>query len=106
MSDPVPHPDDADRGCLRVALAVPLILLTLAAAAFCWMAVTTRPGYPGDEDAYRGIEAGCLAAVFFAGLAALLWLLPSVRRVMRWPWVTPAAALLAVAVVRWVTIPQ
>ncbi|MFI7011728.1 hypothetical protein [Streptomyces sp. NPDC050145] len=107
MSHPVPqHPDDADRGCLRVVLAVPLVLLTLPAAYACWLALTIRPGYPGDEDAYRGIETGCLAAVFFAGLAALLWLLPPVRRVLRWPWIVPAALLLAVAVVRWVTVPQ
>ncbi|MFH9583535.1 hypothetical protein ACH4LS_00090 [Streptomyces luteogriseus] len=33
------HVDD-DRGCLRVVLAVPLTLLILIAAYFCWTALT------------------------------------------------------------------
>ncbi|MGY0024533.1 hypothetical protein [Streptomyces sp. cg35] len=104
MPDLSPEPDDI--GCVRTVLAVPLTLLTLPAAWFCWTALTIRPGYPEDDDAYRGIEASCLVTVFLAGAAALLWLLPSVRRVLGWPWVAPAAVLLVVAVVRWVTVPQ
>ncbi|MEV5613483.1 hypothetical protein [Streptomyces sp. NPDC052225] len=107
MSHPaIPHPDDTDRGCLRLVLAVPFALLTLVAAFFCWTAVTIRPGYPEDEDAYRGIEVSCFVTVFLTAAVVILWLLPSVRRVMRWPWAAPAAVLLAVAVVRWVTVPQ
>ncbi|NEB81104.1 hypothetical protein G3I40_38740 [Streptomyces sp. SID14478] len=107
MSHPtIPDPDVADRGCLRLVLAVPFALLTLVAAYFCWTALTIRPSGSWDDDAYRGIEVSCLATVFLAGAVVLLWLLPSVRRVMSWPWTAPAAALVAVAVVRWVSVPQ
>ncbi|MEV1020152.1 hypothetical protein [Streptomyces sp. NPDC050264] len=103
MSHPDAHPDDADRGCLRVVLAVPFAALTLLAAWFCWMAVTIRPSGAWDDDAYRGIEVSCLATLALAGAVAVLWLLPSVRRVMAWPWVVPAAALVVIAAVRWAT---
>ncbi|WP_338697310.1 hypothetical protein V2W30_16380 [Streptomyces sp. Q6] len=104
MSHPtLPDPEIADRGCVRLVLAVPFILLTLVAAFFCWTAVTIVPSGRWDDDAYRGIEVSCFFTVFLAGAVVILWLLPSVRRLMSWPWVVPAAALLAVGAVRWAT---
>jgi hypothetical protein len=94
------HVDD-DRGCLRVVLAVPLILLTLIAAYFCWTAVTIRPSGPWDDDAYAGIVLSCVLTIGAAAAAAALWVLPPVRRVMRWWWVGPALLLGVVAGVRW-----
>ncbi|WP_371648556.1 hypothetical protein [Streptomyces mirabilis] len=35
-------------------LAVPLTLLTLIAAYFCWMALTIGPSGSWDDDAYAG----------------------------------------------------
>ncbi|MFC9638646.1 hypothetical protein ACFTZF_08880 [Streptomyces mirabilis] len=94
---------DNDRGCLRLVLAVPLILLTLVAAYFCWTALTIRPSGPWDDDAYAGIVLSCVLTIGAAGAVAVLWLLPSVRRVMRWWWVGPAVLLGVIAVIRWVT---
>jgi hypothetical protein len=96
------HVDD-DRGCLRLVLAVPLILLTLVAAYFCWTALTIRPSGPWDDDAYAGIVLSCVLTIGAAGAAAVLWLLPSVRRIMGWWWVGPAVLLGVIAVIRWVT---
>ncbi|MFE2100280.1 MULTISPECIES: hypothetical protein [unclassified Streptomyces] len=94
------HPDD-DRGCVRPVLAVPLTLLTLIAAYFCWTALTIRPSGSWDNDAYAGIVLSCVLTIGAAGAATGLWLLPSVRRVMGWGWVVPAVALGVVAGVRW-----
>ncbi|MFJ1608131.1 hypothetical protein ACIOHS_32845 [Streptomyces sp. NPDC088253] len=94
---------DNDRGCLRLVLAVPLILLTLVAAYFCWTALTIRPSGPWDDDAYAGIALSCVLTIGAAGVVAVLWLLPSVRRIMGWWWVGPAALLGVIAVIRWVT---
>ena len=97
-----PSQVDDDRGCLRLVLAVPLILLTLIAAYFCWTALTIRPSGPWDDDAYAGIVLSCVLTIGAAGAAAVLWVLPPVRRVMRWWWVGPALVLGVVAAVRWV----
>ncbi|MGV9407328.1 hypothetical protein [Streptomyces sp. NPDC003667] len=94
------HPDN-DRGGLRLVLAVPLTLLTLIAAYFCWTALTIRPSGPWDDDAYAGIVLSCVLTIGTAGAATGLWLLPSVRRVMGWGWVVPAVMLGIVAGVRW-----
>ncbi|MGW1758009.1 hypothetical protein [Streptomyces mirabilis] len=94
---------DNDRGCLRLVLAVPLILLTLVAAYFCWTALTIRPSGPWDDDAYAGIVLSCVLTIGAAGAPAVLWLLPSVRRIMRWWWVGPAVLLGVIAAIRWVT---
>ncbi|MFD7605223.1 hypothetical protein ACFWAN_32930 [Streptomyces mirabilis] len=94
---------DNDRGCLRLVLAVPLILLTLVAAYFCWTALTIRPSGPWDDDAYAGIVLSCVLTIGAAGAVAVLWLLPSVRRIMGWWWVSPAVLLGVIAVIRWVT---
>ncbi|MFJ2396419.1 hypothetical protein ACIOTI_27180 [Streptomyces sp. NPDC087843] len=94
---------DSDRGCLRLVLVVPLILLTLAAAYFCWTALTIRPSGPWDDDAYAGIVLSCVLSIGAAGAVAVLWLLPSVRRTMRWWWVGPAVLLGVIAAIRWVT---
>ncbi|MGW1541541.1 hypothetical protein ACWCPM_15125 [Streptomyces sp. NPDC002309] len=95
------HVDD-DRGCLRLVLAVPLILLTLIAAYFCWTALTIQPSGPWDDDAYAGIVLSCVLTIGAAGAAAVLWVLPPVRRVMRWLWAGPALLFGVVATVRWV----
>ncbi|MFF4969872.1 hypothetical protein [Streptomyces sp. NPDC001037] len=94
------HPDN-DRGGLRLVLAVPLTLLTLIAAYFCWTALTIRPSGSWDDDAYAGIVLSCVLTIGAAGAATGLWLLPSVRRVMGWGWVVPAVMLGVVAGVRW-----
>ncbi|MGW0605417.1 hypothetical protein [Streptomyces sp. NPDC002644] len=96
------HPDD-DRPLLRVVFAVPVVLLTLAAAFFLWLAVITHPDGDSDEAAYGGIELGCALTLVSASAVGALWLVPAVRKVMRWPWALPAALLGAAAVVRWVS---
>ncbi|MFH8723907.1 hypothetical protein [Streptomyces termitum] len=92
-----------DRGCLRAVLAVPLVLLTLVAGYFCYLAVTIRPSGSWDDDAYAGISLAGALAVGAAGAVAALWLAPSVRRVMGWGWAAPALVLGVVAAVRWGT---
>ncbi|MEV5342571.1 hypothetical protein AB0K93_29405 [Streptomyces sp. NPDC052676] len=101
--DDRPHHPDDDRCLLRVILAVPVVLLTLAAAFFLWLAITTRPDGDWDQAAYGGIELACALAVVSAGAVGALWLAPSVRRVMRWPWAVPAVVLGVAAAVRWMS---
>jgi hypothetical protein len=101
--DDRPHHPDDDRRLLRVILAVPVVLLTLASAFFLWLAIITRPDGDWDQAAYGGIELACGLAVVSAGAVGALWLAPSVRRVMRWPWTVPAVMLGVAAVVRWVS---
>jgi len=50
-----------------------------------------------DDDTAQHVDndRGCAVAV--------LWLLPSVRRIMGWWWVGPAMLLGVMAVIRWVT---
>ncbi|MEV0481418.1 hypothetical protein AB0I69_12520 [Streptomyces sp. NPDC050508] len=98
-----PSPADDDRGCLRLVLAVPLVLLTLAATSCCWAALAIRPSGPWDDDAYAGIVLACVLSVGAAGAVVGVWLVPSVRRVMGWWWVGPAVLAGGVAAVRWVT---
>ncbi|MFF3892856.1 hypothetical protein ACFYY3_06625 [Streptomyces sp. NPDC001812] len=94
------HPDD-DRGCLRLVLAVPITLLTVIAAFFCWAALTMRPSGPWDDDAYAAIVLSCILTIGAAGAAIGLWLLPSVRRVMQWWWPLPATVMAVAAAARW-----
>jgi hypothetical protein len=94
------HVDD-DRGCLRVVLAVPLIVLTLIAAYFCWTAWTITPSGTWDDDAYAGIVLSCVVTIAAAVAAAALWLVPSVRRAMPWWWILPPLLLAVVAGARW-----
>ena len=96
-----PSPVDDDRGCLRLLLAVPLALLTLIAACFCWTASTIRPSGTWDDEAYAGIVLSCVLAIAAAGTGAALWLVPSVRRATPWWWILPALLLGVVAGVRW-----
>ncbi|MFE5208974.1 hypothetical protein [Streptomyces sp. NPDC056600] len=102
-ADDRPHHPDDDRTALRVLFAVPVGLLTLVSGFFLWLALVTRPDGAWDEAAYGGIELGCVLAILSAGAVGALWLAPSVRRVMRWPWLTPALLLGLAAVVRWVS---
>jgi hypothetical protein len=95
-------PMDDDRGCLRLVLAVPLVLLTLLAVCFCWAALTIRPSGSWDDDAYAGITLACVLAIGAAGAVVGVWLLPSVRRLLGWWWVGPAVVSGLVAVIRYV----
>ncbi|SFG68962.1 hypothetical protein [Streptomyces mirabilis] len=82
-------------------LAVPLTLLTLVAAYFCWMALTLSPSGSWDDDAYAGIVLSCVLTIGAACAATGLWLFAPVRRVLGWGWVLPALSSGAVAAVRW-----
>ncbi|MFF2507995.1 hypothetical protein ACFVTY_32205 [Streptomyces sp. NPDC058067] len=95
------NPHRHDRGCLRIVLAAPLTLLTLIAAYFCRLAMTIRPSGSWDDDAYGGIVLSCVVTLAAAGSAVVLWVLPSVRRVMGWGWIAPAVVLGVAAAVRW-----
>ncbi|MFG2717627.1 hypothetical protein ACGFW5_04845 [Streptomyces sp. NPDC048416] len=98
-----PFCPEGDRGCLRLVLAVPFALLTVIAAFFCRAAVTTHPSGSWDRDAYTGIVLSCVLAIGAAGAAVLLWVLPSVRRVMPVWWVGPVLLIAIIAGARWVT---
>ncbi|GHF08291.1 hypothetical protein GCM10017776_27170 [Streptomyces griseoluteus] len=52
-------PRDDDRW-LATVFAVPLALLTLVSAYFCWTALTVRPSGAWDDDAYAGIVLACV----------------------------------------------
>lgn len=99
-----PSPVDDDRGCLRLVLAVPLVLLTLVAVSCCWAALTIRPSGSWDDDAYAGIVLACVLSIGAAGSVVGVWLLPSVRRVMGWWWVGPAVVSGVVAGIRYVGV--
>ncbi|WP_406120224.1 hypothetical protein [Streptomyces sp. NBC_00989] len=95
---------DNDRGCLRILLAVPLVLLTLVAVSCCWVALTIRPSGSWDDDAYAGVALACVLAIGAAGAVVGVWLLPSVRRVMGWWWVGPAVVSGVVSVIWYVAV--
>ena len=92
---------DGDRGCVRWVLAVPLLILHLIAALSCYAALITVPSGSWDDDAYLGIELACELTLAASALAALITVLPSVRRVMGPWWLAPPLALGTVAAVRW-----
>lgn len=94
-------PVDDDRGCLRLVLAVPLTLLTLIAAYFCWTALTITPSGTWDDDANTGIVLSCILTITSGGTAVALWLVPSVRRAVPWWWILPALLLGTIAGARW-----
>ncbi|MET7674634.1 hypothetical protein [Streptomyces seoulensis] len=96
-----PSPTADDRHWLATVYAVPVVLLTLISAYFCWTALTIRPSGAWDDDAYAGIVLACVMGVGAAGVAAVVWVLPPVRRVLGWGWVVPALVLGVVAGVRW-----
>ncbi|MFE0350248.1 hypothetical protein [Streptomyces griseoluteus] len=98
-----PGPVDDDRRGLATVFAVPLLLLTLVSAYFCWTALTIRPSGAWDDDAYAGIVLACVTSAGAAGVAAAVWVVPAVRRVLGWGWVVPALVLGVVAGVRWAT---
>ncbi|MER8013670.1 hypothetical protein ACIQ7S_12055 [Streptomyces griseoluteus] len=100
---PGPCRVDDDRRPLATVFAVQIILLTLVSAWFCWTALTIRPSGTWDDDAYAGIVLACVISVGAAGVAAAVWVLPGVRRVLGWGWVVPALVLGVVAGVRWAT---
>jgi hypothetical protein len=92
---------DDDRGCLRAVLAVPVLLLTLIAAYFCWTALTIRPSGSWDDDAYAGITLSCVVTIGATAAVTALWLMPSVRRVIPWWWISPSLLLGIAAGVQW-----
>ncbi|MFC9246869.1 hypothetical protein ACFT7S_23585 [Streptomyces sp. NPDC057136] len=97
-------PETDDRGCLRRVLGVPLVLLHLMAAAFCWTALTIRASGPWDDGALAGIELSCMLTIAIGAVALLITAAPSVRRAMGPWWFAPPVALIATAVVRWVLL--
>ncbi|MFH8281474.1 hypothetical protein [Streptomyces antibioticus] len=92
---------DDERAGTRWVFAVPTGLLTLVAGFFCWAALTIRPSGAWDDDAYAGIVLSCVLAVGAAGGVVAMWVVPSVRRVVPWWWVSPALVLGVVSGVRW-----
>ncbi|MGR3936490.1 hypothetical protein [Streptomyces sp. BRA346] len=90
-----------DQGCLRWVLAVPLVILHLIAAFFCYTALTIEPSGSWDDDARAGIVLACVLTLGASALAALITVMPSVRRVMGPWWLAPPLVLGAVAAVRW-----
>ncbi|MGW6403491.1 hypothetical protein [Streptomyces sp. NPDC055134] len=48
----------------------------------------------------RGPSVSCVVTIVAAGSAAVLWVLPSVRRLMGWGWIVPALVLGGAAAVR------
>ncbi|MEW2553242.1 hypothetical protein ACFU9F_05680 [Streptomyces zhihengii] len=101
MTEPAGEmPLGGERGCLRVVLGVPLVLLHAVAAFCCWTALTIRPGHPGDEGALAGIELACLLVFVTEAPALLITLTPTGRRVLgRW-WTAFALLLVATAAIR------
>lgn len=93
-----------DRGCLRLVLGVPLVILHLLAGYCCYGALTIRPSGPWDEGALMGIELSCLLTIVLSAAALLITTASSVRRVMAPWWFAPPAAMTVVAVVRWVLL--
>lgn len=98
---PGPSPVDDDRRWRAAVFAVPVTLLTLVSACFCWFALTIRPSGAWDDDAYAGIVLACVMSLGAAGAAVVMWLVPSVRRVLGWGWVVPPLVLGVIAGVRW-----
>ncbi|MGW4287671.1 hypothetical protein ACWEIK_12115 [Streptomyces sp. NPDC004673] len=92
---------DDDHRWLVTVFAVPVVLLTLVSAYFCWTALTIRPSGAWDDDAYAGIVLACAMSVGAAGVAAAVWVSPPVRRVLGWGWMVPALVLGVVAGMRW-----
>ncbi|GAA1426828.1 hypothetical protein GCM10009601_36790 [Streptomyces thermospinosisporus] len=92
---------DNDTGCLRAVLAVPILLLTLIAALFCWAALTIRPSGPWDDEAYAAIILACVVTIGATAAVTALWLIPSVRRIIPWWCISPALLLGIVAGVQW-----
>ncbi|MFH8926440.1 hypothetical protein ACH4D4_05240 [Streptomyces pristinaespiralis] len=92
-----------EQGCLRWVLGVPLAILNLIAAWFCWTALTIRPSGPWDDDARAGIVLSCVLTIAAVVVALLITLIPSARRALsRW-WLAPPLILAVVAAVRWAT---
>lgn len=91
-----------ERGCLRLVLGVPLVILNLVAGWFCWTAVAIRPAGPWDDDARLGIRLSCLLTIVAVGLALVITLTPSARQALNRWWTAPPLMLGLVAVVRWV----
>ncbi|MGW1887828.1 hypothetical protein [Streptomyces sp. NPDC001970] len=90
-----------DRGCLQWVLAVPVVILDLLAAGFCFYAVTIRPHDAWDRDAVDGIIAMCVLTIATSAVTVLFLVVPSVRRVMNRWWFAPPLVLAGLATVRW-----
>jgi hypothetical protein len=93
-----------DQGCLRQVLAVPLVILYLLAAGFCYYALAIRPSGTWDKDAYAGIVLSCLLTIVVSAVTLLITVVPSVRRVMGHWWMAPPLLLTAVSAVRWISL--
>ncbi|MGA5871345.1 hypothetical protein [Streptomyces cinereoruber] len=98
--DAGPEASGGDERLLRWVIGVPLVLLHLVAAFLCFSALHTRPGHPGDEDAFFAIKAFAVLTIATETLALLITLAPSHRAALNRWWLAPPIALILTAVVR------
>ncbi|WP_243766425.1 hypothetical protein [Streptomyces sp. GC420] len=97
----VESPDADEKGCLRWVLGVPLVILHLIAAFFCWTALITRPSHPWDDTARGAITLMSALAIAVGALALLITAAPSSRRALGPWWFAPPIVVCVVAAVRW-----
>ncbi|MEV6425554.1 hypothetical protein [Streptomyces sp. NPDC051662] len=90
-----------DQGCPRWVLGVPLVIIHLIAAWFCYIALAIQPSGSWDDDARAGIVLSCVLTIAASALALLITVAPSVRRAMGPWWLAPPLILGVVATVRW-----
>ncbi|MFZ4297853.1 hypothetical protein ACOZE3_08005 [Streptomyces cinereoruber] len=91
---------EGDERLLRWVIGVPLVLLHLVAAFLCFSALHTRPGHPGDEDAFFAIKAFAVLTIATETLALLITLAPSHRAALNHWWLAPPIALILTAGLR------
>ncbi|MCL7381305.1 hypothetical protein [Streptomyces sp. 35G-GA-8] len=90
-----------DQGCMRWVLGVPLVIIHLIAAWFCYTALAIQPAGIWDDDARAGIVLSCVLTIGASALALLITVAPSVRRAMGPWWLAPPLILGVVAAIRW-----
>ncbi|MEU9303893.1 hypothetical protein [Streptomyces sp. NPDC048269] len=92
-----------DRGCLQWVLGVPLVLLYLPAAYFCFLTLFGQVE-PGDDRAREDVRFMADVSVVLCLLGLLITITPVFRRTLgRWWFATPFL-LAAVAYLRAQTV--
>ncbi|MFJ7776468.1 hypothetical protein [Streptomyces yangpuensis] len=92
-----------DRGCLRLVLAVPLVVLYVPAVFACYLALAMRPYSPYDQLREDARFLGGFS-VFLCLLGLLITITPLYRRTMtRW-WFAAPVLLATLAYVRATTV--